>query len=222
MKTTALFLALLLFLSSSGGLGQEKVASEPEKREANPEAVKAKDNSLKSSSRSLILIQFPNDSVESVLSFYERLIGKEVEKDASLAEGPKIALVTPHNVSIDAAISLVESALLVNGYVVEETEAGEVTVRFDASRQGEWILGSVVEVVPTAEPTDAPAEDKETPSGESIRQYKELSEGNKQDLRDFITKSMKENPSMTRGQRAKLILEHMNKLSEPKEEGDGE
>lgn len=60
-------------------------------------------------------INLPGNSINEVLGLYEMLTGKRLVRDANLA-GPNLALVVSGAVPKKDAISLLESALLLNGY----------------------------------------------------------------------------------------------------------
>lgn len=209
-------LAIILAVQAPQSLGQEEAPAG--NTEAEDELSKKEPVPLKESPRFRVKLEFPHDSVESVLNIYDRLIEKEVERDSSLSDGPKIALVSPVGVSREGAISLIEAALLVNGYVIEETTSGKVTVRFDASRQGRWVLGAA-EGDPASEPPK-PRPKPNGPSKEDVAKYKSLSEEERSELRDFVSNLMKTQPNMSREERGKLIRDEMNRLVNSEEKSD--
>jgi type II secretion system protein D len=63
------------------------------------------------------VIQYPNNPVTDILSFYERLTGKTLVRDANLA-GPNLNIVSNQPMPKSQAIHFVEAALLLNGYAI--------------------------------------------------------------------------------------------------------
>lgn len=62
-----------------------------------------------------IYIQFPNNPVSDIATFYEVLTKKRLIRDANLA-GPNLTLVVTEPVSKDRAIGMIEALLFLNGY----------------------------------------------------------------------------------------------------------
>tara|TARA_R110002096_G_scaffold4501_6_gene21102 strand:+ start:30011 stop:32428 length:2418 start_codon:yes stop_codon:yes gene_type:complete len=83
-----------------------------------------------------VTLQFPLNAVTDILPVYERLTGKVVMKDSAVFNGPQISLVTPRPVPNDEAIRLIESALILNGYVVIH-ESDQKSIKLLLGRAGE-------------------------------------------------------------------------------------
>ena len=75
----------------------------------------------------MVEIGFPGNPVSEVLSLYELLSGKRLVRDANLA-GPNLTVIVPGKVSKADAISLLESALLLNGYTLVPVDDSTVKV----------------------------------------------------------------------------------------------
>jgi type II secretion system protein D len=69
-----------------------------------------------------VSLQFPNNPVADIASFYELLTKKRLIRDSNLA-GPNLSIVVPDPVTRDQAVSLIESALLLNGYILVPMDA---------------------------------------------------------------------------------------------------
>ncbi|MGK0187590.1 MAG: general secretion pathway protein D [Verrucomicrobiales bacterium] len=65
-----------------------------------------------------VSLQFPNNPVSDILGIYELLTGKTLVKDIDIFDLDEISLITAHPVSRERAISLIESSLLSNGYIL--------------------------------------------------------------------------------------------------------
>jgi type II secretion system protein D len=63
------------------------------------------------------VIQYPNNPVTDILSFYEQLTKKTLVRDANLA-GPNLNIVSNQPMPKSQAIRFVEAALLLNGYAI--------------------------------------------------------------------------------------------------------
>ncbi len=83
-----------------------------------------------------VTLQFPLNAVNDILPVYERLTGKVVLKDSAVFNGPQISLVTPRSVPPEEAVRLIESALILNGYVVIH-EADNKTIKLMLGRAGD-------------------------------------------------------------------------------------
>ena len=64
-----------------------------------------------------ISVQFPHTSVMEVLALYEKLTGKRIIRDSNLA-GPDLSIMITDPVSKKDAVSLLESSMLLNGYIL--------------------------------------------------------------------------------------------------------
>lgn len=84
-------LSLCFVFATNLGFAQDEVADQPVK------------------------VQLPGNSVNEVLSLYEMLTGKRLIRDANLA-GPNLTIVVSGDLPRKDAVSLLESALLLNGY----------------------------------------------------------------------------------------------------------
>ena len=67
-----------------------------------------------------VSLQFPNNPVSDILGIYELLTGKTLVKDIDVFDLDQISLITAKPVSKEEAISLIESSLLSNGYILVE------------------------------------------------------------------------------------------------------
>ena len=73
-----------------------------------------------------IVLQFPNNPVADMLSIYELLTGVTLIKDTNIfTDGAPVSLATPHAVSKDEAIKLIEATLLTNGYAIVMEPGGK-------------------------------------------------------------------------------------------------
>jgi len=75
-----------------------------------------------------VVIQFPNTPVSDILDIYERLIGKPLVRDSQIYRGPSITLMPPEAVGKEEACRLIESALLINGYLLLPGPEGSIKV----------------------------------------------------------------------------------------------
>ena len=67
-----------------------------------------------------VSLQFPNNPVSDILGIYELLTGKTLVKDIDIFDLDQISLITASPVSKEEAVSLIESSLLQNGYILIE------------------------------------------------------------------------------------------------------
>ncbi|MEI6337371.1 MAG: secretin N-terminal domain-containing protein [Verrucomicrobiota bacterium] len=74
------------------------------------------------SAESQVTLQFPNNPVSDVANFYELLTKKRLIRDSNLA-GPNLTIMMPETTTRAEAISLIESALLLNGYTLVPVDA---------------------------------------------------------------------------------------------------
>ena len=65
-----------------------------------------------------VTLQFPNTPVSDVLDIYERLVGKPLVRDSQIYRGPNVTLMPPEPITKENACRLIESALLINGYLL--------------------------------------------------------------------------------------------------------
>lgn len=73
-----------------------------------------------------IVLQFPNNPVADMLSIYELLTGITLIKDTNIfTEGAPVSLATPHAVSKEEAVKLIEATLLTNGYAIVMEPGGK-------------------------------------------------------------------------------------------------
>ncbi len=77
---------------------------------------------------SKVTIQFPNTPVSDILDIYERLIGKPLVRDSQIYRGPSITLMPPEPVGKEEACRLIESVLLLNGYLLLPGPEGSLKV----------------------------------------------------------------------------------------------
>lgn len=69
-----------------------------------------------------VSIQFPSNPVGDIASFYEILTKKRLIRDSNL-QGPNLTIVVPQPMTKPEAISLIESALILNGYTLVTVDA---------------------------------------------------------------------------------------------------
>jgi general secretion pathway protein D len=72
-------------------------------------------------------LQFPNVPVDEVINYYELLTNKIVIRDANLAGSP-VTIVVRDEVPKSQAIEVIESVLLLNGYVFVDAGPGKVKI----------------------------------------------------------------------------------------------
>lgn len=75
----------------------------------------------------LVEIQLPNNPVTEVIAFYEMLTGRRLIRDANLA-GPNLSIMVTGRIPRTDAISLIESALILNGYSLVPVDETTTTV----------------------------------------------------------------------------------------------
>jgi general secretion pathway protein D len=75
----------------------------------------------------LVDIQLPNNPVTEVIGFYEMLTGRRLIRDANLA-GPNLSIMVTGRIPRNEAISLIESALILNGYSLVPVDDTTTTV----------------------------------------------------------------------------------------------
>lgn len=71
-----------------------------------------------------IQLQFPNNGISDILGIYELLTGKPVIRESAIFDGKPVSLVTAKPVSEPEAIELIESCLVLNGYVLATSPDG--------------------------------------------------------------------------------------------------
>lgn len=74
-----------------------------------------------------ITIQFPHTSILEVLSLYEKLTGKHIIRDSNLA-GPELSIMVADPVSKKDAVGLIESSMLLNGYILVPVDEKTIKV----------------------------------------------------------------------------------------------
>ena len=72
-----------------------------------------------------VSLQFPNNPVSDILGIYELLTGKTLVKDIDIFDLDQISLITASPVSREKAISLIESSLLSNGYILVDDPSND-------------------------------------------------------------------------------------------------
>lgn len=76
-----------------------------------------------------ISLQFPHTSIMEVLALYEKLTGKHIIRDSTLnGPGTDLSIMITDPVSKKEAISVIESSMLLNGYVVVPVDEQTVKV----------------------------------------------------------------------------------------------
>ncbi len=105
----------------------------------------------------MVKIQLPGNSVNEVLSLYEMLTGKRLVRDANLA-GPILTIVVSGDIPKKDAVSLLESALLLNGYSLVPVD--EITTKVIGSKKS-----------PLGEGVPLYAEASLLPNGEQVVSY---------------------------------------------------
>src|SRR5579862_6957939 len=76
------------------------------------------------------VLQYPNNPVSDILSLYEKLTGKVLIRDASLASAGSLSVVSTQPMSKAEAIHLIEASLLLNGFTLVPTGENQVKVIF--------------------------------------------------------------------------------------------
>ncbi len=104
-----------------------------------------------------VVIQFPNTPVSDILDIYERLIGKPLVRDSQIYRGPNITLMPPKPVSREEACRLIESALLINGYLLLPGPEGSLKVVLNDPRQKQNPLREGIAIY--TDPAQLPAGD---------------------------------------------------------------
>ncbi|MDA0810988.1 MAG: hypothetical protein O3C21_01140 [Verrucomicrobia bacterium] len=72
-----------------------------------------------------VSLQFPNNPVSDILGIYELLTGKTMVKDVDIFDLDQISLITARPVSREKAISLIESSLQSNGYILVDDPSND-------------------------------------------------------------------------------------------------
>lgn len=72
-------------------------------------------------------LQLPNNPISDVLEFYEALTKKRLIRDAALT-GPNLSIEAPDFVTREEAISMIEAALLLNGYSIVPMDENTVKI----------------------------------------------------------------------------------------------
>ncbi len=72
-------------------------------------------------------LQLPNNPISDVLEFYEALTKKRLIRDATLT-GPNLSIEAPDFVTREEAISMIEAALLLNGYSIVPVDDNTVKI----------------------------------------------------------------------------------------------
>ena len=72
-------------------------------------------------------LQLPNNPISDVLEFYEALTKKRLIRDATLT-GPNLSIEAPDFVTREEAISMIEAALLLNGYSIVPVDENTVKI----------------------------------------------------------------------------------------------
>lgn len=105
----SLLTALFLFMLASWGFAQ---APAPAATPSSPRDTK---------------LQLPNNPISDVLEFYEALTKKRLVRDATLT-GPNLSIEAPDFVTREEAISMIEAALLLNGYTIVPVDENTVKI----------------------------------------------------------------------------------------------
>ena len=113
-------LLLILFLASATGALAQKNLDQQGPRPAPASVVQV--------AADKVTLQFPNTPVSDVLDIYERLIRKPLIRDSQVYRGPNVTLMPPEPVTKEDACSLIESALLINGYLLLPGPDGSIKV----------------------------------------------------------------------------------------------
>ncbi|MFZ4115545.1 MAG: secretin N-terminal domain-containing protein [Chthoniobacterales bacterium] len=74
-----------------------------------------------------ISMQFPHTSIMEILALYEKLTGKRIIRDSNLA-GPELSVMIADPISKKEAINVMESSMLLNGYVLIPVDEKTVKV----------------------------------------------------------------------------------------------
>ncbi len=74
-----------------------------------------------------VSVQFPNNPVQDVLDYYQRLTGKILVRDGNLS-GVQLTITAPDLLPKEEAVALIESALLLNGYVLVDVDDKTVKI----------------------------------------------------------------------------------------------
>ncbi|MEM7385041.1 MAG: secretin N-terminal domain-containing protein [Verrucomicrobiota bacterium] len=108
-----------------------------------------------------LVLQFPNNPVSDILGIYELLTGKALVKDSRIFDGRSISLVTAKPVKRKEAIQLIETSLLVNGYVLSESKDGN-SIRVMMKDSSQATLSEGISLFKSPE---------QLPEGESLVSY---------------------------------------------------
>ena len=74
-----------------------------------------------------VSIQFPHTSVAEVLTVYEKLTGKRLIRDSNL-QGPELSINAPDPIPKKEAITMIETSLLLNGYMIVPSDEKSVKI----------------------------------------------------------------------------------------------
>ncbi|MGC1479878.1 MAG: secretin N-terminal domain-containing protein [Chthoniobacterales bacterium] len=75
----------------------------------------------------LVELQFPNNPVQDVLDYYQRLTGKQLIRDSNLS-GSALTITAPGRITKSEAIAMIESALTLNNYQLVDVDANTVKI----------------------------------------------------------------------------------------------
>lgn len=75
-----------------------------------------------SATEEMVKVHLPSSPITEVLNVYEMLTGKRLIKDANLS-GPNLSIVVSESIPKSEAISLLEAALILNGYTLVPVDA---------------------------------------------------------------------------------------------------
>ena len=75
-----------------------------------------------------VSMQFPHTSIMEILALYEKLTGKHIIRDSNLSGGPELSIIIADPISKKEAINVMESSMLLNGYVVIPVDEKTVKV----------------------------------------------------------------------------------------------
>ena len=77
-------------------------------------------------------LQYPNNPVSDILTLYEKMTGKVLIRDASLAASPNLSIIVTKKIPKSEAIHLIEASLLLNGYSLVPDSENRVKVLYTA------------------------------------------------------------------------------------------
>ncbi len=107
-----------------------------------------------------IILQFPGNPVEDILDLYERLTSKRIIRDSQLGNTPLLRVLVNEPVATEEAIHILESHLLLNGYVLIQTDPSTLK-----------IINTTTGKTPRSEGVALYSDPQSLPNGEIVASY---------------------------------------------------